>query len=301
MVNAIVLAGGKVKMSFFDPFKLIGYYLIYGEKYYFTTGKYKPLIKICKEINGIKKIRPLLEYTLYSLFLSKKVDKIVVVGEKERLEDSLDLKIKNYSSNCSIIQQKGSLKENILQGYYFLNKKGPALFISADSPLTTPKSIDCFIETFSKEKKDFDFFFAITSRKSLYKYEKIIHHPYFWVIDDKNTENDSFSDKFGRRGFRVANMAFADPERIDNLKMVDLSYDLRKLRNPLNLFKIFGLYKEEVIKYFNKTLKISEIEKKMSDSFGTRFRLVEIEDPNTSLDIDSEEDNKAIQDLENYQ
>ncbi|MBU2523279.1 MAG: NTP transferase domain-containing protein [Nanoarchaeota archaeon] len=302
MADAIVLAGGKVKKSLFDPIKFLWYYAIYGERYYFASGKYKPLIKVYNEIGGIKKPRPLVEYTLHSLFSSKNVEKIVVVGEKERLENSLDLKIKNYSSKCHIVQQRGGLIENIIFGSSFLEKKGHALIISADSPLITSNSIDQFIEDCSNKKENFDFFFAITSRKNLYKYEKVIYKPYFWMINDQREKGDIFKDKYDRSGFRVANMAFVDIEKkIKNRETIKMAYSLRKLKDPFNLFKIFQLYKKETIKYFSKTLKMSEVEKAISASFETRFKLIEVEDPNFSLDVDSEEDHKAIEFLQKSQ
>ncbi len=298
MVNAVVLAGGKSKVTLEDLLGRIIELPFYREVYLF--GTYKPLIKVGGEIEGIRKMRPVIEYPLHALAASKNIEGIKVVGEKEKLEKGLDINLKIYSERCDIIQQVGSLSENVLHGYKSFGKKEHTLFLTADAPLSTSEGIDNFISICSKDFAKYDVFYPVVSRKHLYKYEDSFkNRRYFWIRDDVTNEQDEFMIK-GMRGFRIANMVIANIDAIKNLDFVDFAYSARKLRNPINAIKLLATFWEEEVKYFKGTLKLSEVQDKISDVLGTRFKLVEIADAGSSLDLDAYCDKEGIEKINGY-
>ncbi|MFH0831668.1 MAG: nucleotidyltransferase family protein [archaeon] len=298
MINAVVLAGGRSKATLDDILSKIVEYPFYHEIYLF--GKYKPLIKVGGEIDGIKKRRPVIEYTLHALAESKNIEGITVIGNKEKLERGLDINLKIYSERCRFVQQAGSLRENVFQGYRESGTKGHALFITADAPLSTREGVDSFIEACQKDFENYDCFYPIVSRKFLHQYESFYRtRKYFWVEDDITNNSDDFMEK-GMRGFRISNMAIANPEKIRSPEFIDFAYSARKLRNPLNVGKLVGMCWGEIFKYMAGKLKLSEIQEKISRTLGTRLKFVEIEDALSSLDVDAEGDEKSIEKINNY-
>src|SRR3989338_3695344 len=163
MIKAVVLAGGKSKATLDDLLNRIIEYPFYHEWYLF--GKYKPLIKVGGEIDGIKKRRPVIEYTLHSLTASRNVDGIIVVGDKEKLERGLDISLKTYAEKCRFVQQVGTLKQNAYHAYNAAGRAGHTLFITADAPLSTRQGIDNFINACEKDSGNYDLFYPIISRK----------------------------------------------------------------------------------------------------------------------------------------
>lgn len=298
MINAVVLAGGRSKATLDDLLNRVVEYPFYHEIYLF--GKYKPLIKVGGEIDGIKKRRPAIEYTLHSLTASKNVEGIIVVGDKEKLERGLDINLKTYAEKCRFVQQAGTLKQNALHGYNNLEKKGHTLFITADAPLSTRGGIDDFIEACQKDFDKYDIFYPLVGRKYLYRYEKLYKmRKYFWVSDDITNNQDEFTVK-GMRGFRISNMVIANPEKIGKPEFLDFAYNARKLRNPLSIFKLARTFQPELVKYVQGKLKLSDIQEKISQVLGARFRIIEIKDALSSLDIDAEGDEKSIEKINCY-
>lgn len=298
MVNAVVLAGGKSKVTLEDLLSRVIELPFYREVYLF--GTYKPLIKVGGEIEGIKKMRPAIEYPLHALVTAKNIEDINVVGEKEKLEKGLDINLKTYSERFNIIQKVGSLKENALLGYNNFRKKGHTLFITADASLLASDEIDDFVTICSKDFASYDVFYPIISRKYLHKYEnEFRNRNYFWIKDDITGEKDEFIAK-GMRGFRISNMVIANLDAIKNLDFVDFAYSARKLRNPLNAIKLLATFWDEEISYVKGTLTLSELQDKMSGVLGARFKFVPSAYARSSLDLDAYCDKAGIEKVNGY-
>ena len=290
MVNSILLAGGKVKNTLGSKLDKFFYKQIYKENY--LWGDYKPLKEIELELNGERKKRFLIEYALNALSNSEMIDKIVVVGEKTLLEDKIDFSL---YKNIKLVQQGNSLIENAEIGYFNSSGGGKFLFAPVDTPLVGGKEIDNFIKK-CENYKDYDIYCAVTSKEVLECGDNYWDRPYFWVMDEESSVEKEF-DKYGRRGFRLGNFFFADPNKIGNVNHIDDAYSVRKLLNPLNMFRLGCFMFPEAKKYWFKQLSKQDLEKKVSKILGTRFKFVETDSPTFSLDVDAYED---IQSIEKY-
>ncbi|MFH1249133.1 MAG: hypothetical protein V1660_03195 [archaeon] len=295
MVNAVVLAGGKDCFALKDKaswaLMQVPYFIAYQKLK--IPGSYNSFINVYGEIDGVHKRRPALEYVLNSLNQSKLIDRIAVVTKKKKLEEKLDISIKNYMEKSSIVEQCGSIKENALKGYESLQKQGHTLFIAGDSPKTTVNNIDDFLNKCEAYKKDYDIIYPIVNKKSHHKYDKIFRRKYFWIIDDITGNKDEF-ERGGKRGFRIMSMTLANPNKVRNNKAIDFLYDIRNIAAPQNVIKAYREFKNEIFKIIKGDLKLSDIEKKLSSLLQTRFKIIEIEDAGPSFDIDDVGDSERI-------
>ena len=295
MVSAIILAGGPVKDTPKTKLARWYYHKLYGETYFW--GKYKPLKQIKIRVgNEIQKV-PMVSAVIENIAKAKSVDDLVVIGEKERLEAILE--DKDYGMPVKYIQQVGSLVKNGIEGYKHskAQKNGEcALFLPCDIPKASPEDYDSFVDQCTPFMKDYDAFYAIIGKENMQGKSKIFNRPYFWMIDDVfDAESiDSEKKELFRSAFRLANMAYANPEEIKSIENIDLIYSLRKLKDPLNVFRVAKDAFPEVVKYFKKTLTVSDVNKKASEFLGTRFKFIEVDSAATALDIDSEEDSKDL-------
>ena len=306
MVYAVLMAGGKTwaQRGQFEKFSISLHEkaceLIYGEKYLWRDT-YKPLILVGGVIDGKYELRPMISYPLDVLGNTKSIEQIVVVGEKNLIEASIKERLLGYDKQIEVIQQKDSFLNNALEGIKYC-PEGHKLFMCCDVVSEKPENIDGFVERCEPLKEESDLLFPIICRETLKEYEKWFRRPYVWIKDDNPDQlyNEEVQiRKRGRRGFRIGAMLLADDAKIKNQIKIQRSYDLRKLYNPLNWLGLFSESPELISRYlisrfFVDKLKWSDINRIMSDYFDTRFRLVEIDDAATSLDVDSCEDHKNI-------
>jgi hypothetical protein len=292
MVSAIILAGGEIKESLQLKILKKYYKLFYGETY--LWGKYKPLkyikIKNKKFKKPIKKY--MIDIIISNIANTKEIDDVVVVGEKDRF--LLTIAKNKYPKKISYIQQKGELLDNAMYGYKH-SKSGKnnkfALFIPCDIPKVGPKHYNEFIKKCNKIKNKYDLMFAVISKENIKGKGKIFKRPFFWCIDDY------WNKKPIKRGFRVANMIYANPNRIKNKEKINLIYSLRKLKEPINMIYVIKEMFHEFIDYIKHKLTISQINKSISKFLGTKFSLVEVKSISTTLDIDSYEDYKELNNI----
>lgn len=283
MVKVIVMAGGKIKKNLSDlEKKLTDKY--YKDKYLLGKG-YKPLKKVRLK-RGSKK-QPLIYYVLSALEQSPIIDDITIVGEKDRLDRFLEKK--KYSKQINTVQQEGSILENALIGYEASNARKHSLFLASDIPKITPFSIRDFLKRCDGE---YDAYFPIIGWETGITNKK---RPPLKLIDDKH-EPDKIYDKHGRRGFRIGNMIYANPNEIGKKEFIDIAYNSRKLLIPKNIWTLYKYISPEVKKYRKKNLSIDDVESKLSKIFDTNFKLIEIYSKEIEEDIDSETD---IYNLEN--
>lgn len=285
MVKSIIMAGGKVKKNLEDlEKKLTDKH--YSDKYLLGKG-YKPLKKVRLKRNSIK--QPLIQYVISALDQTPNIEDITIVGEKDRLNRFLSKQ--NYNKPINIVQQKGSILENALIGYEKSNSNDKVLFLASDLPRITSFSIKDFLE---RCEGDYDMYFPIVGWETGITNKK---RPPIKLLDSKHKENlDNIYDKFGRRGFRIGNMIYTNPNNVGNKEFVDIAYNSRKLLIPKNIWTIYKYLRPEIKKYRKKKLSINDVESKLSEILDTNFKLVEIYSTEIEQDIDSETD---IKDLEN--
>jgi CTP:molybdopterin cytidylyltransferase MocA len=258
MVNAVILAGGKGK----DYHHNSTYEKKYGT---IIPGERKAVMRY--------KDRPMIIPIIDALRNSKSIENMVVVGNKELLE-------RNNVNGVEIMDQGESMIENALKGYNYFCKKGETLFVPCDIPEIT-YGIDEFIEN-----AEGDFCLAVTNQKYLKQYDSLVHRPYCWL---KNEDGN-------REGYRISNIVLANPEFIDNHKMIQMAFDLRKALTHFNIFKIFNsLGWDFPFKYFiKKNLSLKDVEERFSEKFGCEFKIGETSDPGASLDIDFKRDHRRM-------
>lgn len=310
MVNAVVLAGGKEKDESWSSSKEVFFKLLYLMSYGKAKipGSYKSFINVDGEIEGVKKKRPCIEYILHALDKSDLVEKVAIVTDKRKLEETLDLNIKNYMKKSIAVQQVGSIKENALAGYSALGTKGQTLFITGDSPKTTAESIEEFLEKCSPHSERFDVIYPLVGKRVHYKFDKIWKRRYIGIVDDTTGNKDKFKNRYGVRQFRITSMILANPENIENKDAIDEMYSIRNLALPQNWFRACEIgFKDEIIKilksivFRKEMLKMSDIERKMSSFLETRFKFVELDNPGPSFDLDDMDDDKRIEKTNGYE
>ncbi len=284
MVKSVVMAGGKVKKNLSDlEKKLTDRY--YKDKYLLGKG-YKPLRRVRLKRNAPKK--PLISYVLSTLNQTQAIEDITIVGEKDRLEKYLSGE--NYKKPTKIIQQEGSILENALIGYEKSEAKNHALFLASDIPKITPFSIGDFLK---RCHGNHDIYFPIIGWEAGIINKK---RPALKLLDSKNKKSvDKIYDKYDRRGFRIGNMIYANPNNIENKEFVDIAYNSRKLLIPKNIWTIYKYVSPEIKKYRKKQLSIKDVEYKISKILDAKFKLVEIYSSEIEEDIDSESDIRNLE------
>jgi len=283
MVKSIVMAGGKVRKNISDLEKKI------TDKYYkdkYLLGKgYKPLKRVKLKRNSEKK--PLIHYVLSTLGQTPLIEDITIVGEKDRLEKFLESQ--DYKKPVKVIQQKGGFLENALIGYQESCAKNHALFVASDIPKITSFSIKDFLKRCHGRS---DFYFPIIGWETGIINKK---RPALKLLDTSPKKQENVYDKYGRRGFRIGNMIYTNPNKIKNKEFVDLAYNVRKLLIPKNLWTIYKYMSPEIKKYRKKQLSINDLELKASKILDSKFKLIETYSTEIEEDIDSESDIKNLE------
>ncbi len=105
--------------------------------------------KVMKQICGI----PMIGLLLKRLSLSRKIDEIVVATSNHKSNEKLLKYIQKEKYHFFV----GS-EANVLERYYnaaIKYKADAVVRVTADNPLTDPKLVDYFVETFQNSKKDY--------------------------------------------------------------------------------------------------------------------------------------------------
>ena len=111
------------------------------------------------------------------------------------------------------------------------------------------------------------------------------------LINDTTLKLSDQKDNFGRQGYRLSSLLYANPHQFD-MNTANTAYNLRKCLNPnvqLKLFKITRRlgYKNIYSKYFiQKDLSITEVENITSAFFGGKLKVIPVRDVESSYDYD---------------
>jgi hypothetical protein len=307
MISAILMAGYNNKREVKRYSRTVAEH--YGEKF-IETG-YKPL----REFKTVKKDRqeskPLIQYTLERLFENEFIGEIVIVGHRMLLEQRLGSFIKQYEKPCCIVNQNSKIPDdiisrfniiprkvkhnsiagNFIKGYVASNackEKRHALFVAADSPLTTNE----FVNRFLKMMQQYQDKAAIIVPAILINEKKDkLGRPPLRLWNDSQFQLADKKDRYGRQGFRLSSLLSANPHRFD-VNTANTAYSLRKCLNPnvqLKLFRITrGLgYPNVYSKYFlRKDLSINEVANIVSGFFNGRLELIPMKGEEATYDYD---------------
>ncbi len=307
MVSAVVMAGYNNKWEVKRYAKVVAEH--YGEKF-IETG-YKPLRDFITLDNGKEIHKPLIQYTLERLFQSKLIKEIVIIGHQMLLEQRLGKFINQFEKPCRILNQNARISAELIQRFHIIPRKVKynsvagnlikgyaataackdnkhAIFVAADSPLTSQEFIEDFVHLVEKHQKGAALIFpAILIRG---KRDKFGRHP-LKLVNDTEYQFPIPKDSAGRQGFRLSSVMAANPNLFD-MNTANTAYRLRKLINPnaqVRLFKITrGLgYPNVYSKYFiRRNLSITEVEKITSAYFNGKLKIIPMLGEETTYDYD---------------
>jgi hypothetical protein len=269
----------------------------YGEKF-IETG-YKPLREFSTVENGQQVRKPLIQYTLERLFENTLIDDIVIVGHQMLLEQRLGYFIQQFDKPCTLVNQSSKIPDDVVRRFkivrrkvkhtsiagnlikgYTASKAGQdrrhALFVASDSPLTTNEFVNRFMELVPQFKGEA----AIIVPAILIEEGKdMLGRPPLRLINDSDFKLSDQKDVYGRQGFRISSLIYANPHLFD-VNTANTAYNLRKCLNPkvqIKLFKITrGLgYPNVYSKYFlRKDLSIKETANIVSEHFNGRLEII---------------------------
>ncbi len=307
MVSAILMAGYKNKMEVKRYSKIVAEH--YGEK--FIEVGYRPLREFKTVKDGKEEKKPVIQFTLEKLFACDLIDEIIIVGHQMLLEQRLGKFIEKFSKPCRLINQNAPIEPEVVKRFNIIGRKVKhntiagnlikgyaassackhkthALYVASDSPLTTKAFIEHFLMSAQKYQDQAAIFFPavlIGTDK-----DKLERSP-LRLLNDTEFELPGLKDMYGRQGFRLSSLMFANPHLFD-INTANTAYSLRKALNPnvqLRLFKItrnLG-YPNVYSKYFiRKDLSIKEVENITSAFFNGKLKLIPMAGEESTYDYD---------------
>ena len=307
MVSAIVMAGYNNKREVKRYSRIVAEH--YGEKF-IETG-YKPLREFSAVENGRQVSKPLIQYTLEKLFANESIEDIVIVGHQMLLEQRLGEFIQQFDKPCSLVNQSSKIPEDVVRRFNIVRRKVKynsiagnlikgytasragraqkhALFVASDAPLTSNE----FVNRFLKVVQDFKDEAAIIVPAILVEEGKdVLGRPPLRLINDSSFQLSDQKDAYGRQGFRISSLIYANPHMFD-INTANTAYNLRKCLNPkvqIKLYKITrGLgYPNVYSKYFlRKDLSIRETANIVSEHFNGRLEVIPMKGIKATYDYD---------------
>ena len=307
MVSAILMAGYKNKMEVRRYSKIVAEH--YGEK--FIEAGYRPLREFKLGTDGKIESKPIIQFTLERLLESDLIDEIIIVGHQMLLEQRLGEFIKKFAKPCRLINQNSPISPEVIERFNIIKRKVKyntiagnlikgyaasssckhkkhALFVASDSPLTTKEFIEHFLMTAQKYQDQAAIIFPATLIDA--PKDKLERSP-LKLKNDTEFDLPGLKDIYGRQGFRLSSVMFANPHLFD-INTTNTAYSLRKTLNPnvqLRLFRItrnLG-YPNVYSKYFiRKDLSIKEVENITSAFFNGKLRLIPMAGEESTYDYD---------------
>ena len=307
MVSAVVMAGYNNKWEVKRYAKVVAEH--YGEQF-IETG-YRPLREFKTIENGKEIQKPLIQYSLEKLFESKLIREIVIVGHQMLLEQRLGKFLEQFQKPYAIINQNARIPEDVVRRFNILHRqvkynsvagnlikgyaattaaaeKEHAIFVAADSPLTSKEFIEDFVHLVIKHKQEAALIFPAVLIRG--KRDKLGRHP-LRLVNDTEYQFAASTDSAGRQGFRLSSLMAANPYLFD-VNTANTAYRIRKLLNPnaqLRLFKITRSlgYPNVYSKYFiRRDLSITEVEKITSAYFSGNLKVIPMLGEETTYDYD---------------
>jgi hypothetical protein len=307
MTSAIVMAGYNNRREVKKYSRIVAEH--YGEK--FIEVGYRPLREFKTVKDGKLKKKPIIQFTLEKLFECDLIDEIIIVGHQMLLEQRLGKFIKKFEKPCRLVNQNtpiepevvkrfniirrkvkyNTIAGNLIKGYaatQACKHKTHALFVASDSPLTTKEFIENFLAAVQKHQNQAAILFPailIDADK-----DKLERYP-LKLKNDTEFDLPGLKDIYGRQGFRLSSLMFANPHLFD-INTANTAYSLRKALNPnvqLRLFRItrnLG-YPNVYSKYFiRKDLSIKEVENITSAFFNGKLKLIPMTGEESTYDYD---------------
>lgn len=236
-----------------------------GEK---RDNGYKAEEKINKAFYKIKD-KHMIEYVVETLRESSSIDKIVVVGPKEKLESVIG----DIADN--IVEGTDSIVSNIFLALeYFPNVK-KILIVTSDIPMITKEAIEDFIVRCSK--KDADLYYSIVDKK---------------VNDSKYPGVRRTYARLWEGQFTGGNVFYFNPEVKDKCKdFVEKMLEYRK--SPAKMARVLGF--GFLLRLALGILTINAVQRKCESLLGVRGAAIISPYPEISNDVDRLSDLEYIE------
>jgi molybdopterin-guanine dinucleotide biosynthesis protein A len=218
--------------------------------------KNKALIDICG--------KTMVEYVAQALKEAALVEKIIVVGSKEELFNSLSGKVD------AIIDSNSDITDNILSGIEYFNALDDLLICSCDIPLLSPKAVDDFISR--AKEMNVDFCYPIV--------EKSVNEKRF-----PGSKRTYVKLKDGT--FTGGNIFFVNPTVISKTYVLTKNL-IENRKNPLKMAKLLGF--SFLVNLLSGKLTINKIENKVSRIFGITAKAIISNYPELANDVDKLDD-----------
>ena len=309
--SAIVMAGYNNKWAVRKYAKIVAEH--YGETF-IETG-YKPLRDFEISENGRTVNKPLIQFTLEQLCRSERIGDITVVGHQMLLEQRLKDFFGRLERPFRIINQNTRIESDVLKAFHIRPRKVKhnsiagnmikgyaassacpqrrhALFVASDSPLTSSRFIDFFLDLAQKFEKEYTIILPAVLVEGVM--DSFGRYPVKLINDSPFRLSDKV-DAHGRQGFRLSSLMFANPHGFD-MNTANTAYNLRKCLNPKVQLKLFRItrnlgYKNVYSKYFiQKDLSLKEVENITSAFFDGRLKIIPVQELESSYDYDGTDD-----------
>lgn len=271
------------------------------------------------EINEI----PLLLHVLNALEKAETVNKICIIGPKEKVIQAIENHhhLLDDKKEIAILEQGVTFFSNAWESFAHLYPKAKegdsiqpgqsekaALYIPGDIPLVTPFEIDTFLNLCQVDR--YDYFLGLTPAESL--------HPFYPQKGTPGIKTNYFYLREGK--FRQNNFHLVKPLKVKNREYIQKVYDYRYQRDFSNIIRLaieflrthvrlegfccYGLlHWNQILSRMHlspltlptrKLLPLSLIEGCISRVLGTRFTTIITPLSGSTLDIDNEKDYHAM-------
>jgi len=268
------------------------------------------------QLNGL----PLFFYVLRALEKSKHVNQIFIVGNKGRIQTSINKNIQYLKcfDRITLLQQKTNLLENSLMAFQkareFDGDKNltetdkPLLYLPGDAPLIRAQEIDEFIE--QCDLTQYDYFLGISRKEGLLPFSP------------SKTKRGIKMACFYLKGLKIRhnNIHLAKPLKIKNLHYIQRIYDYRYQKEPVNFLRLLWEFYRTNVKIkkiyyylilhcnsflsrlgldsftfpFRQLISLEKIEKAIGDTLGCRFKTVETKLTGAAIDVDNGKDYETM-------
>lgn len=207
-------------------------------------------------ING----KAMSEYVINAVRDAKDINKVIIIGDKEKLEGALKDKPDAF------IASTGSILEDLNSGINYLGKELPVLACTSDIPMITAAAINEFVDK-----------------------SKLLNADLCYPLIEKKFMNNRFPEielsflKIRDGSFTGGNIIYVNPNVNKNgLAFVEKILEFKK--NPVKMTGILGF--SLMLEYSMGTLTIEKIEKKFSNAANIKIRSVKSCHPELAFDVD---------------
>jgi CTP:molybdopterin cytidylyltransferase MocA len=214
--------------------------------------------------------RPLLAYILAALEGAPSVERIIVVGPVEELED---LRLEGYNFEV-VPEKKTSMLDNLAAGLEVVDQDRLSLIVTGDIPLLTAAVIEEFLTLCSPH--DLEFYYPVLTREDCLQRFPETERTYVSLKDGYITG--------GNIGLISTSWFLANRSRLE----LFISYR----KKPIKLLRIlpFSLF----FKHLRKTLAVSDLETSLSKLLKLKARAIFCSCVEIGVDVDKVSDLEVV-------